>query len=157
MRYTKRSLRALRRWAADRAAGWYTYQLWFVGANFIPSTAINQLEMWQAETFDPDALDRELGWAAAAGMNAMRVFLHDLAWEDDAEGFRRRVESYLEISWSKGIRTIFALFDDCWSPAPRPGRQPEPVSGRNNTGRFSSAPADIADQVAGCLGPVRHI
>lgn len=40
---------------------------WYFGANFIPSTAINQLEMWQKETFDPTTIDRELGFARKIG------------------------------------------------------------------------------------------
>ena len=46
------------RWTAERANNWYAQQPWLVGANFVPSTAINQLEMWQAETFDPATIDR---------------------------------------------------------------------------------------------------
>ena len=38
-------------------------QPWLVGCNFSPSTAINQLEMWQADSWDPATIDRELGWA----------------------------------------------------------------------------------------------
>ena len=89
---------------------------WRFGANFIPSTAINQLEMWQADTFDPETIDRELGWAAGIGMSIMRVYLHDLLWEQDAEGFRSRIDHYLRIADSHGIKTMFVFFDDCWSP-----------------------------------------
>ena len=41
-------------------------QRWLVGSNYIPTDAINQLEMWQADTFNPAQIDKELGWAAAA-------------------------------------------------------------------------------------------
>jgi hypothetical protein len=105
-----------------------------VGANFIPSTAINQLEMWQADTFDPQTIDRELGWAASIGMNAMRVFLHDLAWDQDPSGLKDRMRQYLAIAWSHRIRTMFVLFDDCWNPDPKPGTQPEPKPGVHNSG-----------------------
>src|SRR5262245_58167743 len=93
------------RWPPDRANAWYEKQPWLVGANFIPSTAINQREMWQADTFDPKTIDRELGWAAGLGMNTMRVFLHDLAWESDPAGFKKRVGEYLAIADRHGIRT----------------------------------------------------
>ncbi len=46
---------------------------WPVGCNFIPSTAINQLEMWQKDTYDPNTIDRELGWAEQIGFNTVRV------------------------------------------------------------------------------------
>src|SRR6516225_5377760 len=93
------------RWSAEQANAWYGKQPWLVGCNFIPSTAINQLEMWQAETFDPETIDRELGWAKKIGFNTMRVFLHDLAWEADAAGFKKRINKYLEIADKHGIRT----------------------------------------------------
>jgi len=68
-------------WTAKQANDWYAQQPWLVGSNFIPSTAINELEMWQADTFDLPTIDRELGWAQTLGMNTMRVFLHNLLWQ----------------------------------------------------------------------------
>ena len=41
------------RWSAQQANDWYAKQPWLVGANYIPSDAINQLEMFQAATFNP--------------------------------------------------------------------------------------------------------
>ncbi len=73
------------RWTADRANHWYARQPWLVGCNFLPSTSINQLEMWQTETYDPKTIDRELGWAENLGFNTQRVFLHDLVWSDDPD------------------------------------------------------------------------
>ena len=46
-----------------------------------PATAINQIEMWQASTFDPETIDKELGWAASIGWliaSVMRVESADL-------------------------------------------------------------------------------
>ena len=60
------------RWSIERVDEWYARQPWLVGCNFIPSNAINQLEMWQAETFDPAVIDCELGWAAGIGFNTCR-------------------------------------------------------------------------------------
>jgi hypothetical protein len=126
------------RWSAQRANDWYARQPWLVGANFVPSTAINQLEMWQAETFDPVTIDRELGYAQGIGMNTMRVFLHDIPWRQDAEGFYSRVDKYLEIAGKHGIKTLFVIFDGVWNPNPKPGRQPEPVPGLHNSGWVQS-------------------
>ncbi len=122
------------RWPVEKAANWYQTQPWLRGCNFIPSTAINQLEMWQAETFDPVTIDRELGWAADLGLNAMRVYLHDLAWFQDPAGFKERIDQYLDVSDRHGIKTIFVLFDDCWHDNPKPGPQPEPRPGVHNSG-----------------------
>src|SRR5919202_265063 len=79
------------RWSEAQANAWYAKQPWLVGANYIPANAINELEMWQAESFDPAQIDKELGWAESIGMNTMRVFLHDLVWSKDQEGFRKRI------------------------------------------------------------------
>jgi cellulase (glycosyl hydrolase family 5) len=121
------------RWTAERANQWYAKQPWLVGANFVPSTAANQLEMFQADTFDTATIDRELGWAAAIGMNVMRVFLHDLLWQQDPNGFRQRLDTYLSISSAHGIRTMLVLFDSCWNPFPKLGPQPAPVPGIHNS------------------------
>ncbi len=122
------------RWTAAEANGWYAKQPWLTGANFIPADAINQLEMWQAATFDPAEIDRELGWAQREyGMNTMRVFLHDLAWQEDPEGFKRRVDQFLAITARHGIRPVFVLFDSCWDPDPKIGPQHPPIPGVHNT------------------------
>ena len=107
------------RWSTEKANEWYAQQPWLVGCNFIPSNAINQLEMWQAETFDPATIDRELGWAADIGFNTVRTFLHDLAWEADADGFKKRINGFLDIASRHGIRPLLVFFDDCWNSANR--------------------------------------
>src|SRR5690349_4769150 len=98
------------RWPEKKAADWYAKQPWLVGSNYIPATAINELEMWQAETFDPKRIDTELGWAENLGMNTMRVFLHDLLWQKDPSGFRKRIDAFLKISARHKIRPMFVLF-----------------------------------------------
>lgn len=115
-----------KRWSVEKANEWYAKQPWLVGCNFIPSTAINQLEMWQEDTFDPETIDRELGWAEDLGFNVMRVYLHDLAYNQDPDGFLKRIDQYLDIADSHGIKTMFVIFDDCWLDDPKPGKQPEP-------------------------------
>ena len=117
---------ARERWSADQAHAWYRQQPWLVGCNYIPSTAINQLEMWQADTFDPKAIDRELGWAAGLGFTSARVFLHDLLWQQDRDGFLRRMEQFLAIADKHKIGVLFVLFDSVWDPFPRPGKQRGP-------------------------------
>ena len=125
---------AAERWTAPAANAWYDKQPWLVGSNYNPASAINELEMWQAETFDPVGIDRELGWAAALGMNTMRVYLHNLLWEQDAAGFKRRLDKFLEISARHGIRPLFVLFDSCWDPEPKLGPQHPPIPGVHNSG-----------------------
>jgi hypothetical protein len=122
------------RWSEARAAEWYRAQPWLVGANYTPASAINQLEMWQADTFDPAAIDRELGWAEAIGMNTMRVFLHDLLWQQDAAGFTKRLEQFLAIADKHHIRPMLVLFDSVWDPLPTLGKQHAPTPGVHNSG-----------------------
>src|ERR1700723_4783463 len=85
------------RWSAQKANDWYKQQPWLVGANFIPSNAINQLEMFQAATFDPAINDKELGMAESIGMNTVRVFLQDQVWQQDPQGFKQRLDPFLGI------------------------------------------------------------
>ena len=126
------------RWTKEKVARWALNQPWWVGCNFTPSTACNQLEMWQADPFDADTIARELGWAADSGMNSVRVFLHDLVWQADAEGFKSHIEHFLRLADAVGIHTMFVLFDDCWFP-PKLGPQEEPVPGVHNS-RWAQSP-----------------
>jgi uncharacterized protein (DUF2147 family) len=121
-------------WTAERANKWYTGRPWPVGCNFIPSSAINQLEMWQAETFSPELIARELGLARALGFSCLRVYLHNIPWKLDRAGFVSRISSFLDISGKAGLSTIFVLFDDCWNDNPRPGKQKAPRAGIHNSG-----------------------
>ena len=116
-------------WTKEQANELYQQWGWLRGCDFIPSTAINQLEMWQADTFDPVTIDRELGWAEDIGMNCMRVYLHHLVWETDKEGFKKRINEYLTIADKHHISTIFVFLDDCWNPTYQAGKQPEPQPG----------------------------
>ncbi|HWC97428.1 MAG TPA: hypothetical protein VG456_11775 [Candidatus Sulfopaludibacter sp.] len=131
-------------WSETEANDWHAHQPWLVGSNFIPSTASNQLEMWQAETFDPVTIDRELGWAQDLGMNTMRVFLHDLLWKDQA-GFERRLNAFLHIADKHKIRPILVLFDSCWDPFPELGTQRAPRPGIHNS-RWVQSPGAPALQ-----------
>lgn len=119
--------------------------IWRFGANFIPSNAINQLEMWQSDTFDAATIHRELGWAAAVGMRVMRVYLHDLLWEDDADGLLRRIDMFLNIADKFDIKTIFVFFDDCWSENFSLGKQPAPKPYTHNSGWVQSPGTQVAD------------
>lgn len=133
-------------WTATEANDWYGKQPWLVGCNFIPSTAINELEMWQADTFDPATIDRELGWAEGLGFNVVRVYLHNLAWETDPEGFKKRISEFLTIADKHKIKVLFVLFDDCWLANPKPGKQPEPIPGVHNSGWLRApGPTIVAD------------
>jgi hypothetical protein len=134
------------RWSEQKANAWYAQQPWLVGSNYIPKSAINQLEMWQDLSFDPAEIDKELGWAQAMGMNTMRVFLHDLLWQQDAAGFQKRINEFLTIAARHHIRPIFVIFDSCWDPLPHLGPQHPPIPGVHNSGWVQSpGAAALAD------------
>ena len=126
------------RWSELQATAWYARQPWLVGSNYVPRSAINQLEMWQAETFDSAQIDQELGWAEALGMNTMRVFLHDLLWQQDSAGFRKRIDVFLDIAARHHIRPMFVFFDSVWDPRPHLGPQHRPTPGVHNSGWVQS-------------------
>lgn len=126
------------RWTEQQARDWYRAQPWLVGANYVPANAINELEMWQADTWDPKRIDAELGWAAAIGMNTMRVFLHDLLWQQDSAGFTKRIDEFLRIADKHKIRPMLVLFDSVWDPNPKLGKQREPKPGVHNSGWLQS-------------------
>lgn len=132
-------------WTKEKANAWYKQQPWMIGANFLPSTAINQLEMWQGESFDLVTIDRELGWAAGIGMNVMRVYLHDLAWKADAAGLKKRMNEFLTIASSHKIKILFTIFDDCWNPDAAIGKQPDPKPGIHNSGWVRSPNKQVHD------------
>jgi hypothetical protein len=126
------------RWNAQRANDWYAKQPWLVGANFIPSDAINELEMFQAATFNPKLIDKELGMAEGIGMNTMRVFLQDQLWQQDSKGFTERLEVFLGIAAKHHIRPLLVLFDSCWETDPHLGPQHPPIPGVHNSGWVQS-------------------
>jgi hypothetical protein len=134
------------RWPEQKANSWYAQQPWLVGSNYVPKSAINQLEMWQEATFDPVEIDTEFAWAEAMGMNTMRVFLHDLPWQQDPKGFQARINHFLVIAARHHIRPMFVLFDSCWDPQPHLGPQHPPIAGVHNSGWVQSpGAAALAD------------
>jgi GH35 family endo-1,4-beta-xylanase len=144
------SASARERWTPEQAGTWHGKTPWLVGANYGPATAINQLEMWQADSFDAKQIDKELAWAESLGFNSMRVFLHHLLWEQDKEGFLKRMDEFLAIADKHHIGIMFVLFDSVWDPNPRLGKQREPAKGVHNSGWVQSpGEADMRN-------PARH-
>jgi len=133
------------RWSSDRANRWYQAQGWPVGANYITSNAINQLEMFQPGTYDPQRINTELGWARLQGVNTVRVFLHDQLWAQDSRGFQLRLAQFVSIAARHGIKPMFVLFDSCWDPFPKLGKQHAPRPGVHNSGWVQSPGAERID------------
>lgn len=126
------------RWTEAKAQAWYEHQPWLVGANFIPSDAINELEMFQTATFNPALIDKELGMGESIGMNTMRVFLQDQLWISDPKGFQQRLDQFLSIAAKHHIKPLLVLFDSCWESNPHLGPQHPPIPGVHNSGWVQS-------------------
>ncbi|MDX1935105.1 MAG: cellulase family glycosylhydrolase [Capsulimonadales bacterium] len=124
-------------WEPERAQEWGAHQPWLIGCNYAPAYAINQLEFWQEETFDPKAIETELDLAEGIGFNTLRVYLHDLLWRDGA-AFLSRLDTFLGIANARGMRTLFVFFDSCWYPFPLSGPQRSPEPGVHNSGWVQS-------------------
>lgn len=133
------------RWSVDRANAWYQAQGWLVGANYITANAVNQLDMFQPGTYEPRRIDGEMQVARQLGFNTVRVFLHDLLWAQDRQGFARRLAQFVAITASHGIKPLFVLFDSCWDPLPRLGAQRAPTPGVHNSGWVQGPGAEHLD------------
>lgn len=121
-------------WPTEKAWSWSKSQDWIRGCDFIPSTAINQIEMWQRETFDPATIDKEFGWAEELGFNTMRVYLSSVVFDNDPDGMLERMEHFLDLADKHKISIMYCIFDDCWNPESSIGKQPEPKTGIHNSG-----------------------
>lgn len=131
-------------WTKDEAQAWYQSQGWLCGFNYLPSTAVNWTDIWQAETFDPHTIERELGWAAEAGYNSLRINLPFIVWEHDRDGLIARIEHFLSIADGLGFRTMLTLMDDCGFSGDEPylGEQKAPVPGKHNSQAAASPGRD---------------
>ena len=121
------------KWTEEKANSWYENQGWLVGCNFLPSSAINQLEMFQDDTFDLDTIKKEISWASDLGFNTLRIYLHDLLWTNK-NSFTSKLDLVLDACSAESIKPILVLFDDCHRAYPKLGKQPKPVKGVHNSG-----------------------
>ena len=131
------------RWPAAKANAWFAQQPWRAGCNYITSTAINQLEMFQPDTFDLPQIDKEMGYAQSIGFTVVRVFLHNLLWEQDSGGFLNRLDQFVATADTHHVTVMFVLFDSCWDPYPKLGPQHAPVPHRHNSGWVQAPGIDI--------------
>jgi hypothetical protein len=125
-------------WTLQAVADWQQRVGWLVGCNYAPAYAANQIEFWSGDMFDAVAITRELADAAGLGFNALRVYLHDLAFAADPEGMLDRMGRFLELAASHGLGIVPVVFDSVWDPAPQAGRQREPEPGVHYSGWVQS-------------------
>jgi len=81
------------------------------GANYVPSYARNSLEIWAK--YDPEVVERELGYAAELGLDGVRTFIHSepfLERPDDAVG---AVKDFTRCCAEKKLAFMPVLLDGC--------------------------------------------
>ena len=122
------------RWTPEQAGAWSESLPWLSGCNYNPASAINTIEMWSKDTYDPQQIDKELGWAEELGFNTMRTFLSSVVYRNDPKGMKKRMDDFLTICDRHGIKPMFVFFDDCWNPESSYGKQPDPKPGVHNSG-----------------------
>ena len=120
-------------WTKERAWEWYNAQPWIRGCNYMPASAANRVDQWQAlgaeERFAE--VERELALAEKVGFNTLRLIVEHQGfgvWLADPDGFRARFERYLQILAKHKLRAIVVLGNDCSRPKelwelPKPGVQ----------------------------------
>ena len=147
------------RWSTAKALAWQQTQPWIVGCNYVPSSAVNDVEMWQADGFRPDTIEREMGWARGLGLNSVRVFLNYVVWQADRDGSLGRFERFLAIAARHGISVMPVLLDDCAfaGKEPRPGRQDDPIPGVHNSGWVPSPGHRLANDRAAWPSLERYV
>ena len=121
-------------WTKEQANEWIKKLPYLAGVNYVPSTAINSIEIWREETFDPKTIDEELGLLKSIGMNTVRIFLSDLVWENDPKGMHLRMEKFLEICEKRDVYVMFTFFTNGGLPEGKWGPQPKPRPNVHNSG-----------------------
>uniref|UniRef100_A0A914CLI6 C-type lectin domain-containing protein n=1 Tax=Acrobeloides nanus TaxID=290746 RepID=A0A914CLI6_9BILA len=116
-------------WTPDQAWAWFNAQKpYIMGTELTVSSAANQLEMWQAETFNADLIDKEISFGSKLGFTVFRIFLHDLVYFNDPTGFKSRMNTVLNILDKYKMKALFVFFDS-ENPDTNPtlGQQPKPL------------------------------
>lgn len=134
------------RWSEEKANEWYARQQWPVGCVFMPSYAGTPVELWGAEYFQPDVLDRELSLAQDLGFNVIRLFMCDIVWQNDPEGYMDRLEQTIALAHKHGLRILMTFYTNGGTiKNPYVGPQPQPVPGIHNSVWMSSPGKDIVN------------
>lgn len=126
------------RWSKEKVWQWYRHVGWQCGFNYLPRTAVNYLDFWQA--FDEQTIEQELGWAEQVGFNSIRIVLSYTVWQADPAQFQQKFARFLDICAKFGLRLMPCLLDDCGFSGQPPilGPQSSPVAGVHNSRAVAS-------------------
>lgn len=125
----------MNKWSVADAASWQKKYGWLCGFNYLPASSVNWTEMWQAETFDPTQITKELKWASDAGYNSLRTNLPYIIWQNDRDGLIHRINQFLDICQNNHISVMLTLMDDCGFSGDHPylGPQKSPRENIHNS------------------------
>ena len=134
-------------WSKEKAWEWFSQHEWPVGCNYVPSYAINQYEFWQPETFNTQVIDREMALAEDLGFNTLRIYLHETLWFADKEGFKSRINQFLDLAESHNIKLIVTFFTNGGNHNKEfsLGPQPEAIPGVHNSNWVPSPGRAVID------------
>ncbi len=79
------------------------------GAIYIPARAFNRYQMWR--DYDPEIIERDLGYADSVNINAIRTWLSYEYWLEHPEEHQEALDHFLDTAESYGIRVLLGLFD----------------------------------------------
>lgn len=139
---------ARERWTEQEANAWFAGQPYRAGVNYVASDAVNAIEMWSPETFNPKRIDSELALAESIGFNTVRVFLNDQVWAADPEGFDRRIDAFLEIAKRHGIGVMLTFFTNGGNGESHLGKQSSDDGSHNGSWVKSPKLSLLADEAA---------
>lgn len=140
------SVKVAERWSEGKANDWYAAQPWPVGCVYMPSYGGTPVEIWGEEYFNADVVDSELALAEDLGFNAIRIFLCDIVWQEDPDGFMDRLEETVRIADKHGLRILMTFFTNGGTiKNPFTGPQPQPVPGVHNSVWMSSPGKDVVN------------
>ncbi|MDV5169129.1 cellulase family glycosylhydrolase [Photobacterium rosenbergii] len=135
----------MKQWSSEQAWAWHKEQGWLRGFNYLPRTAVNWTEMWQAHTFDLETIEQELTWSVEVGYNTLRTNLPFIVWQADRDGLHQRIDAFLAICERLQIKVMMTLMDDCGFSGDHPylGQQKEPVPELHNSQAAASPGRNI--------------
>ncbi|WEM44005.1 cellulase family glycosylhydrolase [Photobacterium sp. DA100] len=135
----------MKQWSNEKAWQWHKGQGWLRGFNYLPRTAVNWTEMWQAESFDLEVIEQELVWSVEAGYNTLRTNLPFIVWQADRDGLHQRLDAFLSVCQRLNIKVMMTLMDDCGFSGDHPylGQQKVPVPDLHNSQAAASPGRNI--------------
>lgn len=92
------------------------------GFNYFPSSSMNDIDFWR--DYDKETIERELGWAAAAGFNFCRAWFNFVVWQREGTASMAKLQHFVATAHTVGIQVMVAPFNSYQSCVSAPGTVP---------------------------------